>query len=97
MNFDVESFVCVNDKRRFDSAIKVAREYGYRFPNENIIPAPTYEQSKKYFKNAKLILHTFYNDIIGKKEMQITTAPIIKSYPQYADLDIRKKCLFWNY
>ena len=87
----------VNGKKRFDTAVKVAREYGYKFPNENIVSAPTFEGCKKYYKNAKLILHAFTNDITGQKEMQITTAQIIKSYPQYADLDIRKKCLFWDY
>ena len=87
----------VNDKKRFEAAVKVAREYGYKFPNENIVPAPTFEGCKKYYKNAKLILHTFINDITGKKEMQITTAPILESYPQYYGMNIRKKTLFWDY
>ena len=94
---NVFSLIQVNDKKRFEAAVKVAREYGYRFPNENIVPGPTFEQCKKYYKNAKLILHTFTNDITGKKEIQITTAPILKSYPQYSNLDIPKKTLFWNY
>ena len=78
-----EMFIRVNDPQTFALAVFGLQEssWGFRFPNG--IPI-TYDAARKWYRgNSKMLLHIFYNSITGKHEMQITTATIQKSYPQY--------------
>ena len=69
-----------NTRTQYKKALDFAQYYFKAvFPN-NATP-PDFATAKSYYHgNAKIFLQIFYNDIIGKYEMQITTRKIMKSY-----------------
>mgnify|MGYP000020401444 CR=1 FL=1 len=69
----------INSKEKHDRVVNEMLRKGFIFPN-NMKPY-TYEKAKNcYHGNSKLLLHTFYNDMTGKFEMQYTTKSVYLSY-----------------
>ena len=79
-----KGFYFIENKNLFEKRVWQAKSNGFKwaidFPNGDL----SFERAKSMFhRNSKLLLHLFHNDITGKDEMQVTTATIIKTYPQY--------------
>lgn len=71
----------VNSKKQHDKVVAEMRQKGFLFPNN---ASYDFEHAKSlYHGNSILLLHTFYNDITHKKEMQYTTKSVYLSYPQH--------------
>ena len=70
----------VNKPHQYKTALLYAKTYfNATFPNQ--ATPPDFATAKSYYHgNTKIFLQIFYNDIIGKYEMQITTRKIMKSY-----------------
>ena len=69
----------VNTKEKYEKRVNEMLEKGYIFPN-NAKP-DNFEYAKScYHGNSKLLLHTFYNSITRKNEMQYTTKSVYLSY-----------------
>ena len=69
----------VNTKEKYEKRVNEMLEKGYIFPN-NAKP-DSFECAKScYHGNSKLLLHTFYNSITRKNEMQYTTKSVYLSY-----------------
>ena len=65
----------------FKRTIAAAAGYGYTFPNG--ANPPSFESAKAFYHgNSKLLLHLFYNEITGGREMRITTRATELTYPQ---------------
>ena len=80
----------VNDKESFDKTTKAFLEHGYKWAADRPNFTLDFETAKSYYHgNSKLLLDTFYNNIIGKYEIQVTTKSVIKSYPQYKNTKIK--------
>lgn len=86
MNKKIIILYDVNTKEAFDEITQHFKNNGFyfvgEFPGHNI----TFEEAKSFYRrNAKIKLQPFYNTITGRKEIQITTAAIEKTYPQNKD------------
>ena len=80
-----------NTKTDFNRVVNNLKKLGCvwatDFPRE-----PTFEECKRFYHgNSKLLIHTFFNDITNKSEMSITTLSVLKTYPQYKGINLRKK------
>lgn len=79
-----KGFYFVENKNLFNKRVWQAKSSGFKWASDFPNDEPSFERIKSMFHgNSKLLLHLFHNDITGKDEMQVTTATIIKSYPQY--------------
>ena len=70
-----------NMAMQFNEAVSFCKKYfNASFPCENIV-AYDFKKCKSYFhRNAKMLLHCFYNTITGKYDLQVTTKSIQKTY-----------------
>ena len=74
----------INNPELFKRRTQIAKANGYvwatDFPNHE----PTYDEAKSWYHgNSKLLLHLFYNSILNRLEMSVTTKAVIKTFPQY--------------
>ena len=81
----------VNTETDFNRVVNNLKKSGYvwatDFPRE-----PTFKECKGFYHgNSKLLMHTFFNDITGKNEMCVTTLSVMKTYPQYKGVNLRKE------
>lgn len=81
----------VNTERDFNRVVSNLKKLGYvwatDFPKE-----PTFKECKGFYHgNSKLLIHTFYNNIINKNEMAATTLSVLKTYPQYKGINLKKE------
>ena len=80
----------VNDEESFNKITQAFLEHGYKWAADRPNYTLDFETAKSYYHgNSKLLLDTFYNNIIGKYEIQVTTKSVIKSYPQYKNTKIK--------
>lgn len=89
--YGCDMFLEFSDRATMQKIFQKAYAVGFSFPNNKQMDA--YEAWEYFYyysrnKNAKPIVHFFYNSIIGKNEMSLTYRAIIKSYPQYKNAKI---------
>jgi hypothetical protein len=80
-----------NTETDFNRVVSNLKKLGYvwatDFPRE-----PTFEECKRFYHgNSKLLIHAFFNDITDKHEMSATTISVLKTYPQYKGINLRKE------
>lgn len=81
----------VSTETEFNELVAELKKAGYvwatDFPNHE----PTYKECKSFYHgNSKLLIHAFFNSITSKREFQVTTLSVLKTYPQYKGFNIRK-------
>lgn len=80
-----------NTEDDFKRVVANLKKIGYVWATDFPKHEPTYEECKsQYHGNSKLLIHGFHNDINGKYEMSVTTLSIMKTYPQYKDVNLKK-------
>lgn len=74
----------INSPMLFERRVRQAKANGYVWATDFPDHEPTYEEMKSWYHgNSKLLLHLYYNDILNKLEMSVTTKAVMKTYPQY--------------
>ena len=73
-----------NTKDDFNRVVANLKKLGYVWATDFPKHEPTFEECKGYYhRNSKLLIHTFYNGITNRNEMNVTTLSVLKTYPQY--------------
>lgn len=86
---------CNSNIDTIDYMLTLARKEGFAsasdFEKEIPTAAELFTKFKKYYHgNSKMILHFFYNNITKRKEFEIGTKTIYRSYPQYKNAKFLK-------
>ena len=86
---------CNNDLDKIQNVLQQAKNNGFVMASDfdkNIPSAEKlYNDFRKYnHGNAKIILHFFYNNITGRKEIAYGTKSAFLSYPQFKSIKITK-------
>ena len=84
-------FVPHLDKATSEKLINLAKEHGYNFfgtyKNKTVL-----EIINDFYKynhgNSKILWHFYYNDIVGKLEITMTSKTIKNTYPQLKNIPI---------
>lgn len=81
-----------NTENDFNRVVSNLKKIGYvwatDFPNHE----PTFKECKSFYHgNSKLLIHTFFNDILQRHEMSATTLSVLKTYPQYKRINLKKE------
>lgn len=84
-----EHFYIANTNKQYKKVTEFLYKNGFEWVG--IIKRPLFEECKRALHgNAKLIIHAFYNDITGKKEIQFGSKSIYESYPQHKHIKIEE-------
>lgn len=74
----------INSEILFNRRVRQAKANGYVWATDFPKHEPTFKEAKSWYHgNSKLLLHLFYNSILNRLEMNVTTKTIMKTYPQY--------------
>ena len=77
-------FYDVSTRELWEKRVAQAKANGWRWGTDFPKYEPTFDKAKGWYHgNAKLILHLYYNDIVDRHEMVVTTKTTLKTYPQY--------------
>lgn len=77
-------FYDVSTRELWEKRVTQAKANGWRWGTDFPKYEPTFDKAKGWYHgNAKLILHLYYNDIVDRHEMVVTTKATLKTYPQY--------------
>ena len=81
-----------NTETDFNRVVSNLKKLGFvwatDFPNHE----PTFEECKRFYHgNSKLLIHTFFNDILNRYEMSAATLSVLKTYPQYKSINLKKE------
>lgn len=77
--------IVFNDRTTMQKVFEIAYNFGFSFPNNKKMTAyEAWDYFYKYCnKNAKPIVHFFFNNITKKNEICLTYNAVEKTYPQY--------------
>lgn len=78
-----------NNKEEFSKIYNTLKAQGFNFVVDRG-EEQLWAYREKYFKRLRFIECSF-NSINGKKEMIFTSLTILKSYPQYKGINLRKR------
>ena len=82
----------VNTETDFNIIVSRLKEKGYVWATDFPRHEPTFKECKRmYHGNSKLLIHTFFNTILNRNEMCATTLSVLKTYPQYKGINLRRE------
>lgn len=81
-----------NTETEFNKVVSNLKKLGYVWATDFPVHEPTFKECKAFYHgNSKLLIHTFFNDITRKNEMSAATLSVLKTYPQYKGINLRKE------
>ena len=79
----MDGFYDASTEAKFNKVIAMLLARGYDWVG--LSKRPTFNECKSQIHgNAKLVIHAFYNDITGRREILFGSRSIYNSYPQYS-------------